>query len=126
MRPGAQRRKSGSAGRAKLGLRYSATGLPVGIYINRFYGHINSLPSFCSIPLLLLNNLPDDPVLDALLQFDVLIPGIERMQDKRIAEFLQLLEGGFLFIVLNDHVISISLYSTLCPRHGHNPNNVSK
>jgi hypothetical protein len=29
-----------------------------------------------------------------------------RMQDQRIAEFLQLLEGDFLFSVLHDHVIS--------------------
>lgn len=28
------------------------------------------------------------------------------MQDKRIAEFLQLLEGGFIFIVLDDHIIT--------------------
>ena len=46
---------------------------------------------------ILLNNLPDDPVIDALLQFNVLIPEIERMQDKRIAELLQLIESGFTF-----------------------------
>jgi hypothetical protein len=37
-----------------------------------------------SIPLLLLNHFPDDPVLDALLQFNVLIPGIERIYPVRL------------------------------------------
>jgi len=46
-------------------------------------------------------------IMNALLKLDIRILRVERVQDQRIAEFLQLLEGGFFIIFLN-HIASVS------------------
>ncbi len=52
------------------------------------------------IPLLLFQHHPDNPVLDVFIQDDILILGIQRVEDPGAVELLVLLKRRFFFVVL--------------------------
>jgi hypothetical protein len=59
------------------------------------------------IPLLLLHHHSDDPVFLVLVQDNVIVPGIERVEDFSIVVPFILLERRLFLVVLYDNVIAV-------------------